>query len=334
MKNKLSHVGIDVSKDTLDVCSRGPTGELQSARFENTAAAHGKLVKWLLKRGRSARVVLEATGNYSLDVALAMHRTPRIEVMVLNPRAARRFAEACLQRSSTDTTMARTLSEFAARMEFVAWTPPATHILDLRAITRRIAALIVERTRELNRAHAASSSSQTPRVVINDLEVNARHLQRRIEELERHALDLIAKHPDLQRAAEHITSVGGFAERSAAQLLGEIMALPQDMSAPQWVAHAGIDPRHVDSGTSVHKAPRISRRGNAHIRRILYMPALVAIQKEPNVRAFYDQLVGRGKMKMQAIVAVMRKLLISVHAMLKYDVDFDGAKFRKLPEAA
>lgn len=334
MNSKVSHVGVDVSAHTLDVTLRMPTSDLQTAQFENTAGGHTQLIRWITKKGRAARVVLEATGVYSLDLAVALHEAARVEVMVVNPRIARRFAEACLQRSSTDTTMALTLCEFAVRMEFIPWTPPAPEIRELRALTRRVAALTVERTRELNRAHAARSSTDMSKVVVNDIEVNVRHLQRRIDELERHAVGLVAKHPRLQRACQHITSVRGFAEHSAIQLLGELLVLPEDMVVRQWAAHSGLDVRHVDSGTSVHKQPRISKHGNAHMRRILYMPALTAIQHEPNVRVFYEQLLAAGKEKLQAIVAVMRKLLHAIYGMLRTDSDFDGSKFRLLPEGA
>jgi transposase len=327
-------VGVDVSAKTLDVYVRTAGGQTHTAQFGNTAAGHKQLIGLITKKGRAARVVLEATGVYSFDLALALHAAKGVEVMVVNPRSARRFAEARLQRSSTDRTMALTLCEFAARMEFVPWTPPAPEIRELRGIARRIAALTAERSGELNRLHAASSSTDTAAVVINDIEVNARHLERRITELERRALELITEHPHLQEAYRHVTSVKGFAARSALQLLAELLVLPSDMLVRQWVAHSGLDVRHFDSGTSVHKQPRISKHGNAHIRRILYMPALVAIQREPHVRAFYEQLIAAGKQKLQAIVAVMRKLLHAVYGMLKTNSDFDGARFRRLPEAA
>lgn len=333
MKNTLSYVGVDVSAQTLDVSVRTPTGELQTAQFDNTAQGHGKLVRLITKKGRLARVVLESTGIYSLDLTLALHAAKRVEVMVVNPRVARKFAQARLQRSSTDTTMALALCEFAARMEFVPWVPPTPEVREVREITRRIAALTEERTAELNRAHAARSSTNTSQVVSNDIKVNVSHITRRIDRLERQALELVAKHPHLQRARQLITSIRGFADRSAIQLLGELLVLPEDMVARQWVAHSGLDVSHFDSGTSVHKKPRISKHGNAHVRRILYMPALVAIQREPNVRAFYEQLLAAGKEKLQAIVAVMRKLLHSVYGMLKTDTDFDGEKFRKTASA-
>jgi transposase len=328
-------VGVDVSQQSLDVRARNASSaEARPAQFANTPAGHRQLIKWSTKGGRSARVVLEATGLYSLDLALALDAAPRIEVMVVNPRAARKFAEACLQRSSTDATMALALQEYAARMEFVAWVPPSVAVRELRAIARRLAALTVEKTRELNRQHAAGASEDTPAVVANDVAVNVRHLERRIAELERHAVTLISTTPELKQAYDCVLSVCGIAQTSAIQLLGEILVLPADMTVRQWVAHSGLDVRHVRSGTSVHKVPRISKQGNAHLRRALYMPALVATQYEPHVRAFYEQLVAAGKRPLQAVVAVMRKLLHAIYGMLKTNTPFDGSKFRKLPQVA
>jgi transposase len=331
--DKRFSVGVDVSQETLDVAARTDRGEPRTARFANTGPGHRQLITWLTKGGRYARVVLESTGVYSLDLAVALDAAKRIEVMVVNPRAARKFADACLQRSCTDSTMAVALQEYAARMEFVPWTPPRAAVREVRAIARRIAALTMEKTRERNRQHAAASTS-TPAVVLNDVAVNVRHLERRIAELERHAVALITADAQLQRVYQHLLSVCGIAGSTAIQLLGELLVLPTDMTARQWVAHSGLDVRHVTSGTSVHKGPRISKQGNAHLRRILYMPALVAIRHEPHVRTFYEQLVAAGKAPIQAVVAVMRKLLHAIWGMLKSDTDFDGSKFRKLPEAA
>jgi transposase len=330
MTNKPSQVGIDVSQDTLDVAAQLATGARHTAQFPNDATGHRQLISWLTKRGRRARVVLEATGAYSFDLALALHDAARIDVMVVNPYVARHFAEACLQRSRTDTTMAVALCEYAARMEFRPWVPPPLAVREVHAVARRIAALTLERAREVNRQHAAMASAQTPAVVRNDIAVNSRHLQRRIDELERQALALIHAEATLTTAYQHLTSVCGIGDTSAIQLLGELLVLPADMSVRQWVAYSGLDARHVTSGTSVQQRPRISKRGNAALRRILYMPALVAIQHEEHVRTFYDQLLAAGKKPLQAVVAVMRKLLHAIYGMLKTNTDFDGTKFRKL----
>ena len=103
---KVTEAGIDVSKDVLDVAVRREGPRHETARFANEAAGHRKLVSWLTKRGRWARVVLEATGPYSLVVALALQVARGIEVMVANPRAIKNFAGALMPRSKTDLTAA------------------------------------------------------------------------------------------------------------------------------------------------------------------------------------------------------------------------------------
>jgi len=324
---KVTDAGIDVSKNVLDVAIRRDGTHLETARFDNDAAGHRKLVRWLTKSARSVRVVLESTGTYSLDVALALHRARGIAVMVANPRAVKQFAGALMQRSKTDLTAAVALRDYATRMPFVAWQPPAAHVLDLRGVARRIAALVVERTRERNRLHALQATAQTLSIVINDVEVNIRHLERRIDVLTTDAVALITGHPDLHSAFERLTSVPGIATHTAVQLLPELLVLPDEMTVRQWVAHAGLDPRAHQSGTSVDKPARISKVGNAHIRRALFMPALVAVQHNAHVKAFFDKLVARGKKPIQAYVAVMRKLLHAIYGMFTTRTTFVAAKF-------
>jgi transposase len=324
---KVTEAGIDVSKAVLDVAIRRDERRLETARFDNDAAGHQRLIRWLTKGERTVRVVLESTGTYSLDVALALQRTRGVVVMVANPRAIKQFTGALMQRSKTDLTAAVALRDFVIRMPFVAWEPPAAHVLELRAIARRIAALVVERTRERNRLHALQATAAASRVVCHDIDVNVRHLERRMEHLSAQAVTLIGEHAALQTAFDLLVSVPGIATHSALQLLPELLVLPETMTVRQWVAHAGLDPRAHQSGTSVDKPARISKVGNAHIRRALYMPALVAVQHNRHVRAFHEKLVARGKTPLQAYVAVMRKLLHAIYGMLTTRTTFVAEKF-------
>ncbi|HEY8020226.1 MAG TPA: IS110 family transposase [Thermoanaerobaculia bacterium] len=323
-------VGIDVSAKTLRLCLQTSTGSVESLELPNSAEGHRQLCRKITQRGRRARVGLEATGPYSLDLALALTRQPRVEVMVINPRAVRDFARACLQRSKTDALDAQTLLEFVRRMPFQPWQPPSAERLELRALARRMAALTVTCTQEKNRLHAASSSAVLGAALRQDLEISIEHLERRIDWLLQQALALIDQCTPLKTAFEILTSIKGFADKSGVQVLAELAVLPQDMTARQWVAHAGIDPRHQESGTSLHRPARISRTGNRYLRAALYMPALVAIQRDRHVKAFYDQLLARGKAPMQANVAVMRKLLHALNAMLRAGTRFESHKFRLL----
>lgn len=326
--------GCDVSKDRLDLCLLHPDGGRSKKQFDNAPEGHEKLIAWLTQTGTCIRLVIEATGTYSLDLALRLHEADEVELMVANPRATKKFAAAQMRRSKTDQIDAEVLCDFARRMEFVAWQPPEEAILELRGIARRMQALTVERTRELARLRHAEATATTPAVVLNDIEVNIRHLERRLDEMLRQALKVVREHTRLEKAFAHLTSVRGIAEKSAVMILPEVLILPEEMTVRQWVAHAGLDPCKHSSGDSIEKRERISKVGNVKLRRALYMPAWVAVQWEPNVRAYYEKLIARGKKPMVAIVAVMRKLLHAIYGMLKHDADFDGAKFYQIPAQA
>ena len=123
-----------------------------------------------------------------------------------------------------------------------------------------------------------------------------------------------------------LDTIQGVGEVSAVSLLSELITLPQTLSSRACVCHAGLDPRVHESGTSVHKAPRISRHGNKYLRRALFYPALAACQSDPGAKAFKARLVGRGKKKMQANVAVMRKMLTVAWAIMKDPEPYDSAR--------
>ncbi|HMH14325.1 MAG TPA: transposase [Edaphobacter sp.] len=104
------------------------------------------------------------------------------------------------------------------------------------------------------------------------------------------------------------------------------MLLAPDMKVRQWVARSGLDPVHQDSGTSVHKPARISHAGSRHLRRALYMPALAAVRWDPHLKAFYEALLARHKRKLQALIAVARKLLHAIYSIFRSRTPYDGRK--------
>ena len=143
--------------------------------------------------------------------------------------------------------------------------------------------------------------------------------------LRREAVRLIACDPELDRRFRLMLTVPGVGQTSAWQILGELVVLSDTLDARPWVACSGIDPSQFTSATSVQKRPRISR-GGSHLRRALYMPALVAVRHEPHLRAFYQRLLSRGKARLQAVVDVMRKLLHALFAMFRSNQSYDGSK--------
>ena len=331
--NKLDHAGIEVSSEELlvELCRDGKALKLR--RFPNTISGHSKICQFLaMKKDRVVRVVMESTGVYGLDLAIELYYKPGIEVMVANPRAVRRYAEATMKRSKNDEIDVHVLLEFARTMPFRPYTAPSERALGLRTIARRICAINKQVTRERNRLHAAGRTRTTPEAVVVDLQATLSHYDQSIESLTDEAMRLIQMDPRLAHEFSLMISVKGIAKASAIQILSELAVLPDDLDPRQLTALAGLDPVQHKSGKSVDKPARISKQGNKYLRSALYMPALVAIRYEPNVKAFYQHLIAEGKKKMQAVIAVMRKLLHAIWGMFKNDQTFDGSKFYTIPE--
>lgn len=326
----MNYIGVDVDSVLL-VCrkqygdKRYPTKE-----FKNTPAGHRQFIKWATQRGREARVCMEATGVYSLPFALALHSAEGISVCVANPKTIKRFADARLQRGKTDSMDADTILEYLMRMPFKAWQPPSEDILEIQHITRRIVQLNTELTRERNRHKAAKRLGTIGRLVANDTAVNMRHIQKRIDILETEAINLVESLPELNEKFVQLISINGIAKKTAVRILAELATLPADMQAKQWVAYVGLDPRPYESGTSTNKPRRVTKSGNRYLREALFFPALVASQKDKHVSAYYKKMLSNGKKPMQAIVAIMRKLLLAIWGMFKNKDQWDGNKFYKM----
>lgn len=329
----MNTVGIDVSSDVFDVCLRDSKC-LRAKQFPNTPAGHRGALTWMTRGDTTVRVCLEATGIYHLQLALKLQAHPNVELMVANPRATRRFAEAHMIRAKTDPIDAAGLLNYLEHMPFKPWSVPSDAALQLQVLTRRLAQLTQERTRERNRYHAVHRAGSHGAFVCQDIKQHLAQLDKRIQRITCQATDLVQNDPAFADDLRFISSAPGFAARSSTKLLAELAALPKDLLAKQWVAHAGLDPRVYESGSSVCPPRRISKQGNPRMRETLFMPALAAIRSDPNVKAYYESLLSRGKRKMQAIVAVMRKLLHALWGMLHHRQSWDGSKFYAIPVPA
>ena len=298
-----TNIGIDISKDHLDV-HRLPGDERR--RFDNSKAGHKALIRWI--GDTPARVVYEPTGYYhrALERALAAAGMPIAKV---NPRQARRFAEATGNLAKTDALDAAMLTRMGAVLSLEARPVPSGIINDLRDLRTARNALIKDQVAALTRAKAIT------------LPLLKRHNAARLKQIEaqREAVDaeinaLIQGDPDLAQRFAILCSIPGIAEVSAAMLLIEMPELGS-LDEKQVAALAGLAPIARQSGN--WKGKSFIRGGRQQVRQGLYMPALVAIRFNADLKTKYEQLIKAGKAPKQAITAVMRKLIILANALLK-----------------
>lgn len=316
------NAGIDVGARFVELVSRTHGKNSKAQTFAQSAQGHASLIK-VLSKLKPACVMMEATGIYYLDLAVALHGAG-LPVSVINPKSYHHFAKLKLGQCKTDAQDAALLAEFAERMTPQLWTPPELTRLTLRDLGRQINRLTGARTQAKNRLHALQSKQMTVRLLIDDELEGIALLDRRIERLQQAALELIEHDPLLSRQFIHMCQAKGVASASAIALLGELCVLPSSLKSPQVSRYAGMDVRLNQSGTSVNSPGRLGKAGNAYLRAALFMPAMCAIRYDSRTKAFYGRLVAKGKKKMQALCAVMRKYLTGLWACLKNDIPFDS----------
>ena len=299
-------VGVDVSKDTLDVHLH-PTGE--DRRFSNDASGFKALVKWLGSRPVE-RLVFEATGAYHRAFETAMGNAG-LPLCKVNPKQARRFGEALGLIAKTDRIDAGMLARFGALIEPPIRSAPQEMLLMLRELHVARAALIKDRTAAKNREKNLTSPL-LKRQNGQRLAQIARHL----ESIEAEMLALIEADPVLARRMDILTSIPGLAARSAFAL---ITGMPElgTLDSQSAAALSGTAPMTRQSGKRTGKA--YVTGGRVHVRKALYMPALVAARYNPDLKAKYEDMTGCGKPPKVALTAIMRKLITLANALIKAD---------------
>ncbi|MFA5633450.1 MAG: IS110 family transposase [Porticoccaceae bacterium] len=316
-------VGIDIAAKTCDMVIRTSGKPGKPISFKQTPAGHAAVIKQL-KALKPQSIVMEATGIYYLDLAVAIAEAG-LPVSVINPKSFRHFAALKLTGTKTDGVDAALLAEYAERMAPRRWTPPRDLYLKLRDVGRQINRLTHSRTQAKNRLHALTATRTTLALLIEDEREAIAVLDQRIDKLTRAALELIKPDEALARHMKNLCAAKGVGQTTAIAVLAELMVLPCNLKAPQVSRYAGLDIRLKHSGSSVNCPARLSKAGNAYLRGPLYMPAMSAVQHDPRAKAFYDALVARGKKKIQALCAVMRKYLTGMWACIKNETAFDSS---------
>jgi len=220
---------------------------------------------------------------------------------------------------ATDKVDADLIARFCLSQEPEVWKPPAPEIRELQALVRRLESLIEMRVSEENRL----SSGVVVEVVRRSLEEHIAYLIEQIKHTEQMIREHIDNHPDLKRQSELLDSIPGVGQTTAALFLAEIVDIRQYKSARQVAAFAGLVPRERRSGTSVRGKVRLSKIGNARLRKALYFPAITALRCSEFFKQWASGMRERGKCKMSVIGAAMRKLIHLAYGVLKTGKPFD-----------
>jgi transposase len=318
---QLSTIGIDVSKETLDV-SVISGGKSLGKQFANTEPGFALLIGWLAHRKLGqVHACLEATGRYSLSVALALHAAGHV-VSIVNPAQIRDFARTRLGRNKSDEIDAGHIREYAALFRPPAWRPPSPALRRLCELQTMRAGFVAGRVEWQNRAGSLGSEAAVRTLA----DATLAHFQAQIAAVDQAIAETIDQDDDLRGKRDLLLSIDGVGQTLAALLLAELPGPEVIASSAQAVAYAGLNPRQYQSGSSINRPTRISKIGNAVLRSGLYMPAMVAMRHNPAVAALAARLRAQGRLKpKQILIAAMRKLLVICFGVLKTGRPFDAA---------
>lgn len=304
-ENDTDHHRRRISKDRLDVY-RLPDGERR--QFGNDPAGHKALIAFIGRH--AARVIFEPTGPYhrGLETALSRRGLPFVKV---NPRQARRFAQAAGKLAKTDGIDAANLARMGAVLELEARPPKPEYLIELKELYIAREALIKDRTAAKNREKQVS----LPLLRRQNAQRLAQ-IERQIEAIEAGIQARLNAHSALARKLEILRSIPGVSKITAFSLLIEMPELGT-LDGKQAASLAGLAPMTRQSGRWTGRA--FMSGGRASVRKALFMPALVAARFNQDLKAKYEQLTAAGKPPKLAIAAIMRKLLVLANALLKAD---------------
>jgi transposase len=309
-------LGIDVSKRKFDVALL-KDGKFKTKVFDNTDQGFVALSDWLGRHGAGrVHACLEATGRYGEALATALFDAGH-RVSIVNPAQVKGFGMSELTRTKTDKADARLIARFCTAHQPPPWQPAPAHVRDLQAWVRRLDSLLDLKQQELNRLDTAFD------VVRPSIHAVVATLDSQIAEVRRLIRDHIDRHPDLRDKQRLLQSIPGVGEATIAQVLAFFGEVSRFAKAKQLAAFIGVNPRQHLSGSSVTTKTRLSKTGAANLRRMLYMPAIVAMTHNPIVKAFCQRLKRAGKPVMAIIGAVMRKLVHIIYGVLKSRRPFD-----------
>ena len=297
-------LGVDISKARLDVY-RLPDGAYK--QFDNTASGFKALRKWLSDL-TVAHVVYEPTGIYHRAFERDMFEAG-LPLFRVNPKQARRFAESLNTLCKTDKVDAAMLAQMGMALTLRSYEPVGKVLDNMQELLRAHRALSKDKVAAKNRTELISLP-----LLKRQNEARLKHIDKQLKAIDTELARLLKQDKDLKDRYDILLSIPGIGPSAAFNLL---ISLPElgSLDNKQAAAMAGVAPMTRQSGTWNGKA--MIKGGRRELRYHLYMPALVATRFNPDLKAIYDRLVAKGKPPKLAIIAAMRKLVITANACLR-----------------
>ncbi len=323
-------VGIDVSMNTIDAAfgtinSAQETRISKSKSFPNNLTGFKKLISWvfhkLIDENTPLVFVMEATGSYYESLAFFLAEN-NFELAVVLPNKVKKFADSLDIKSKTDSLDAIMLTRFGLERKLPRWNLPDPLLRDIKALTREYQYTKNLTTQIKNKLHALTHSYKPQKIIIKRLNQQLKLYKKQIEEIEAQLKNLVKENRFISQRVEKIEKIKGLGFISIITVIAETNGFALIRNLNQLASYAGLDVKLNSSG-KIRGRTTISKKGNSHIRRALFMHALSACRFNQYFKEHYQNLYNRKNNKMIAVIAVERKLLLLIYTIWIKNEDYN-----------
>ena len=331
MKNLKYAVGIDVSKDDFKACLSVISEDFQvkvkaSTTFKNTGKGALDLLAWARKNHKETGIALhflmEATGIYHENIAWYLHQQSQ-NVHVVLANKAKRYLQSLGNKSKNDKMDAQGLAQMCAEKSLDKWQPLSENLYLLRSLTRLHEDVQVQKNGFRNRLEALEHGMYDMKDSIKAISGLIGEMDKQIRVLEEEIQKALEKDGPLKKKYECLTSIKGVGLMAFSVVVAETDGFALIQNQRQLASYAGYDVVENQSGKKKGRT-RISKKGNAHIRRVLHLPAFNVVKYEREFRDLYERVYERSGSKMKAYVAVQRKLLCLLYTLWRKEEPYQG----------
>jgi len=329
MKELKSSVGIDISKDSFEVCIKQFVGERVVIKathsFQNSFTGFDDFLKWTLRKVPNPIYVMETTGVYHEDLTHFLYSNNQ-KVSVVLANKIKHFAKSLNIKTKTDKADAQMIAQYGLERQLEWWQPMMPQMKDLRDLCRERLSLKKDLVRCKCQVHALRHAHSTLDVVLQLKQQQIEFLDKSIQTIENEIIRITEEDKEFNQRVKKVETIKGLRLLTIVTILCETNGFTQFNNIRQVVSYAGLDIEERQSGLFKGKT-RITKKGNSRIRECLYMPALSATSYNEHIKALYQRVIERNPtIKRKGVIAGMRKLLVLIFVLWKknesYNPDF------------
>jgi transposase len=323
-------VGIDVAQNELVVSlgrlNQGLEKEVYAFKqFANKLSGFKALEVWVNKhtdKQVGVRYVMEATGVYHEKLAYYLSNEGH-EVCIVLPNKISNYMRSLDLKTVTDKTASQAICQFGIERKYEVWQQPKKIYRDLKQLTRERDQIIAERTVSKNQLHAEQTEAYPNENSIVRLKQRICLCNNQEKEIRIEIASLLKQDEELAARINNVATAPGVGKLTVVIAIAETNGFDLVKNKKQITGYSGLDVEEKESGTSVKKKPKISKKGNRHLRKAMHMPALTAIRIDDRFKAIYVRLVSKHGIKMKAAVAVQRRLLELIYTLWTTNKPYD-----------